>query len=115
LDVALIGQRGAVAARDFYSRKFRSLGVCAALSDEPPLAACSRLGLDELRGHDFIGMDEEQMPGRNARMKALCLLWQRAETLPSTRLLVEALAGAAEGVAQTAPRGRRRGATKSTA
>jgi len=38
LDVALIGQEGVVAARDFYHKKLRSLGVCAALSVSDPLA-----------------------------------------------------------------------------
>ncbi len=174
LDVALIGQEGTVAARDFYSRKLCSLGVCAALSDEDPLAARPHISLKELSQHGFIGVDEEQMPGRNAWMKTLCrsagfrpgfivttdgithvlgqvaaesavtllpgyfrtfkhpgvvfvpvsdatavwefiILWQRGKTPPATRLLVEALAGAAEAVAQEAPQGRRRGPAKPVA
>ncbi len=72
LDVAITGQEGAVGARDFHSRKLCSLGVCAALSASDPLAGRPRLALVELKGRDFIGIDEEQMPGRNRWMGALC-------------------------------------------
>ncbi|MBL9128835.1 MAG: LysR family transcriptional regulator [Verrucomicrobiales bacterium] len=72
LDVALIGQEGSVAARAFYSRKLCSLGVCAALSDDDPLAGRPRIALEELRRHRFVGVDEDQMPGRNAWIRGLC-------------------------------------------
>lgn len=72
LDVALIGQEGLIAAADFYSRKLCSLGVCAALSDEDPLSRCQTITIKDLRRHGFIGVDEDQMPGRNAWMKGLC-------------------------------------------
>jgi DNA-binding transcriptional LysR family regulator len=72
LDVALIGQEGSVAGREFYGCKLCSLRVCAALSDADPLAARPSIALKELRRHGFIGIDEEQMPGRNAWMRALC-------------------------------------------
>jgi len=160
LDVALIGQEGTVAAREFYSRKLCSLGVCAALSDDDPLARRPRIALKELRGHGFIGIDEKHMPGRNAWIATLCrqagfrprfilttdgithvlgqvaaesattllpgyfltfehpgvafvpvsdpkaawdfiILWQRGRTPAATRLLVDALAGAARAVAPT--------------
>lgn len=72
LDVALTGQEGAVAAREFYSRKLGPLGVCAALSEDDPLATRPSIALKELRRHGFVGIDEEQMPGRNAWMRTLC-------------------------------------------
>lgn len=72
LDLALTGQEGAVAARDFHSRKLTSLGVVAALAGSDPLASRSRLALAELKGHDFVGIDEAEMPGRNRWMQALC-------------------------------------------
>lgn len=72
LDVALIGQEGAVAAREFYSHKLCSLGVCAALSASDPLAARKNIAIRELKARDFIGNDEEQMPGRNRWMTSLC-------------------------------------------
>ncbi|MBL9136491.1 MAG: LysR family transcriptional regulator [Verrucomicrobiales bacterium] len=72
LDVALIGQEGMVAARSFHSRKLCSVDVCAALSKDDPLSTRPSIALKELMGHGFIGIDEEQMPGRNAWIKVLC-------------------------------------------
>ncbi len=72
LDVALIGQEGAAAAREFYSHKLCSLGVCAALSASDPLAARNNIAVRELKTRDFIGIDEDQMPGRNRWMTSLC-------------------------------------------
>lgn len=72
LDLALIGQEGAIAARDFHSLKICSLGVCAALSTSDPLASRDRISLKDLARHDFIGVDEEQMPGRNRWITSLC-------------------------------------------
>lgn len=72
LDVALTGQEGAVAARDFFSLKICSLGVVAALSASDPLAGCKNISLKELKARDFIGIDEDQMPGRNRWMTGLC-------------------------------------------
>lgn len=72
LDVALIGQEGAVAAGDFHSLKLCSMGVCAALSAGDPLASREALAIKDLAGHDFIGVDEDQMPGRNRWIASLC-------------------------------------------
>lgn len=72
LDVALLGQEGSVAARDFHSIKLYSLGVCVALSLADPLAARKSIPMVDLMGRDFIGIDEDQMPGRNRWMTALC-------------------------------------------
>jgi DNA-binding transcriptional LysR family regulator len=72
LDIALIGQEGVVAAKDFHSAKLRSLRVCAAVSDSDPLATRKSIALKELKGRDLVGVDEDQMPGRNRWMTALC-------------------------------------------
>jgi DNA-binding transcriptional LysR family regulator len=72
LDVAITGQEGATGARDFHSRKLCSLGVCAALSASDPLARRKSISLIELKNRNFIGIDEDQMPGRNRWMTALC-------------------------------------------
>jgi len=72
LDLALIGQEGAVAARDFHSLKLRSFGVCAAVSAANPLALQRQIAIRELKGRDFIGVNEEQVPGRNQWINALC-------------------------------------------
>lgn len=72
LDVALIGQEGAVAAREFYSARLGSLGVCVAIAEGDELAAQKKIALKDLKGRSFIGVDEDQMPGRNPWMAALC-------------------------------------------
>jgi DNA-binding transcriptional LysR family regulator len=72
LDVALIGQEGLVAAKEFHSLKLCSIGVCAALAISDPLAGRPQLALKELKGRDFVGVDEDQMPGRNQWMTTLC-------------------------------------------
>ena len=72
LDVALIGQEGAVAAREFFSMKLCTLKVCAALSGNDELADRKSITLKELKSHDFIGIDEDQMPGRNRWTASLC-------------------------------------------
>jgi DNA-binding transcriptional LysR family regulator len=72
LDVALIGQEGATAAREFHRLKLRSLRTCAALSASDPLASRPEVALRDLRGHGFIGIDESEMPGRNRWMTSLC-------------------------------------------
>ncbi len=72
IDVALTGQEGALASRDFHSLKLRTYGVCAALAATDPLAKRKRLSLRELQDRPFIGVDEDQMPGRNRWIAALC-------------------------------------------
>lgn len=72
IDVALIGQEGLGAARDFYQKKLRSLGVCAAMSVSDPLAGSQSISIKDLRGREFIGVDEGQMPGRNQWITGLC-------------------------------------------
>ncbi|QIF04976.1 LysR family transcriptional regulator [Roseimicrobium sp. ORNL1] len=72
LDIALIGQEGAVAAEDFHHAKLRSFGVCVAVGAGDPLAQRTSISLKELKERDFIGVDEEQMPGRNRWMAGLC-------------------------------------------
>ncbi|TLD69483.1 LysR family transcriptional regulator [Phragmitibacter flavus] len=72
LDLALIGQEGSVAASEFHSTKLGSFRVCAALSDSDPLASKTRITLKDLKGRDFIGIDEHHMPGRNRWLTSLC-------------------------------------------
>lgn len=72
IDIALTGQEGIVAAGDFYSKKLRSHGVCVALSASDPLSKRKSVSIGELRGRDFIGIDENQMPGRNRWISSLC-------------------------------------------
>ncbi|WP_395749623.1 LysR family transcriptional regulator [Prosthecobacter sp.] len=72
LDVALIGQEGVAAAREFHSARLCSLHVCVAVADDDELAARKNISLKELKGRDFIGVDEDEVPGRNRWAAALC-------------------------------------------
>jgi len=72
LDLALIGQEGVTVAREFHSAKLCSLRVCVAVADVDPLAERKSIALKELKGRDFIGVDEDQVPGRNRWVTALC-------------------------------------------
>lgn len=72
LDLALIGQEGLLAAREFHSARLRSWHVCVAVADGDPLAQRKSITLKELKGRDFIGVDEDQVPGRNRWVAALC-------------------------------------------
>lgn len=72
IDVALVGQEGRVAAREFYARTLCSMGVCAAISMSDPLAGRKRLRIGDFKGRDFIGVDETQVPGRNQWIVSLC-------------------------------------------
>jgi DNA-binding transcriptional LysR family regulator len=72
LDLALIGQEGASAAREYHSTKLCSLGVCVAVSDRDPFATRDSIPLKSLRAHPFIAVDDAEMPGRNRWMTSLC-------------------------------------------
>lgn len=72
LDVALTGQEGLAAAREFHSAKLGSLSTCIAVSSSDPLARRKRIALTDLQARDFIGVDETEMPGRNRWAAALC-------------------------------------------
>jgi len=72
LDVALTGQEGLVAAKEFHSATLRSLGVCVAVPDGGRLAAKKTVALNDLKDAAFIGIDEGEMPGRNRWMRELC-------------------------------------------
>jgi DNA-binding transcriptional LysR family regulator len=72
IDIALRGQEGATATRDFHSTKLSSLRVCAALASSDPLARRQSLAIKDLKEKEFIGIDEDQMPGRNRWMSTLC-------------------------------------------
>lgn len=72
IDVAVIGQEGNVLGREFYTRKLASLPVLAILPAGHPLAARKTLSLEALRGEQFIGAHEADMPGRNRWLAQVC-------------------------------------------
>ena len=90
LDLALIGQEGVVAAREFHSVKLCAFSVCVAVAvaDGDGIAARKSIALKELKGRDFIGVDEAQVPGRNRWMTALC---QAAGFKPRFAVIVDGI------------------------
>lgn len=72
IDVAVIGQEGCLAARDFYTRKLATLPVVAVLPADHRLAGKKKLRLEELRSERFIASPEDEMPGRDRWITQLC-------------------------------------------
>ena len=72
IDVALIGQEGSVAARDFYTHRLATLSVLAVLPADHRLAARKRVRLAELRDEHFVSVPDDQMPGRDCWITKLC-------------------------------------------
>jgi DNA-binding transcriptional LysR family regulator len=72
IDVAIIGQEGCLAARDFYTRKLATLPIVGVLPADHRLASKKKIRLEELRGERFIASPEDQMPGRDRWITQLC-------------------------------------------
>lgn len=72
IDVAITGQEGCLAARDFYTRKLATLPVVAILPADHRLARRREIRVEELRGESFISAPEDQMPGRDRWIAQLC-------------------------------------------
>lgn len=72
IDIAMIGQEGAMVAGEFYTRKLTTLPVVAILPNDHPLAGEKKIWLKQLRGERFIGSPEEDMPGRDRWIVQLC-------------------------------------------
>lgn len=71
LDVALIGQEGAAAAREFHSASC-ARSVCVRRWRTAIALLRVEFCDQDLKGRDFIGIDEDEMPGRNRWMTSLC-------------------------------------------
>jgi DNA-binding transcriptional LysR family regulator len=72
IDVALIGQEGALLSTEFYTRKLATLPVVAVMPADHPLASKKQIWLKELCGERFIGSPEEDLPGRDRWITQLC-------------------------------------------
>ncbi|MBV8640779.1 MAG: LysR family transcriptional regulator, partial [Verrucomicrobia bacterium] len=72
IDLALIGQEGALLSSEFYIRKLTTLGVVAVMPADHPLASRKRISLQELHGERFISSPEEDLPGRDRWIIQLC-------------------------------------------
>ena len=72
IDVALAGQEGRIASREFYERKLATLSWVAVLPADHPLATRESLRLEELREERFVRTPEHHLPGRNQWLTQLC-------------------------------------------
>jgi DNA-binding transcriptional LysR family regulator len=72
IDLALIGQEGALLSSEFYTRKLATLPVVAVMPVDHPLASRKRISLEELRAERFISSPEEDLPGRDRWITQLC-------------------------------------------
>jgi DNA-binding transcriptional LysR family regulator len=72
IDLALIGQEGALLASEFYTRKLATLPVVAVMPADHPLASRKRISLKELGAERFISSPEEDLPGRDRWITQLC-------------------------------------------
>ncbi len=72
IDVALVGQEGRTAEREFYTRKLAVLPLVVVLPTDHPLAARSSVRLAELRDERFVRSPEEHLPGRDRWVTQLC-------------------------------------------
>lgn len=72
LDVALLGQAGALLKTEFYVKTLAVLPVLAALPEDHALAARKTLKLADLKGELFVGAPDEDLPGHNQWVTRLC-------------------------------------------
>jgi DNA-binding transcriptional LysR family regulator len=72
IDIALTGQEGGLASREFYMRKVATLPVVAVLPADHRLAGRRSIPLKELSGERFVGAPEEDLPGRDRWIIQLC-------------------------------------------
>jgi DNA-binding transcriptional LysR family regulator len=72
IDLALIGQEGALLSTEFYTRKLTTLPVVAVMPGDHRLASKKQISLKELRGEPFISSPEEDLPGRDRWITQLC-------------------------------------------
>src|SRR5215470_9082784 len=72
IDLALIGQEGALLSTEFYTQKLTTLPLVAVMPADHPLASKRQISLKELRDERFISATEEDLPGRNRWITQLC-------------------------------------------
>jgi DNA-binding transcriptional LysR family regulator len=72
IDLALIGQEGALLSTEFYTQKLTTLPLMAVMPAEHSLASKKRISLKELRDERFISATEEDLPGHKRWITQLC-------------------------------------------
>lgn len=72
IDVALIGQTGALLAKEFYVRTLASLPVWVAVPEDHRLAGAKAVRMLDLKDEMFVGAPEADVPGHNRWVSQLC-------------------------------------------
>jgi DNA-binding transcriptional LysR family regulator len=72
IDLALIGQEGALLSTEFYTQKLTTLPLMAVMPAEHSLASKRQISLKELRDERFISATEEDLPGHKRWITQLC-------------------------------------------
>ena len=72
IDLALIGQEGALVSTEFYTQKLTTLPLVAVMPADHSLAGKKQISLKELRDERFISSIEEDLPGHNRWITQLC-------------------------------------------
>jgi DNA-binding transcriptional LysR family regulator len=72
IDLALIGQEGALLSTEFYTQKLTTLPLMAVMPAEHSLASKKQISLKELRDERFISATEEDLPGHKRWITQLC-------------------------------------------
>ncbi|MFZ0506507.1 MAG: LysR family substrate-binding domain-containing protein, partial [Chthoniobacterales bacterium] len=72
IDLALIGQEGALVSTEFYTQKLTTLPLVAVMPADHSLAGKKQIFLKELRDERFISSIEEDLPGHNRWITQLC-------------------------------------------
>jgi DNA-binding transcriptional LysR family regulator len=72
IDLALIGQEGALLSTEFYTQKLTTLPLVAVMPADHSLASKRQISLKELRDERFICATEEDLPGHNRWITQLC-------------------------------------------
>jgi DNA-binding transcriptional LysR family regulator len=105
LDLALLGNYGALVDREFFVRRLATLGVLVGLPEGHALAGHASLSLADLRSELFVGAPDGDLPGYNQWVVQLCRRARfRPRFVPSTQSLAEMLATTvAEGAVALLP------------
>ena len=72
IDLALIGQEGALVSTEFYTQKLTTLQLVAVMPADHSLASKKQISLKELRDERFISSTEEDLPGHDRWITQLC-------------------------------------------
>ena len=72
IDLALVGQEGALLSTEFYTRRLTTFPLVAVMPADHPLASRKQIWLKELQAERFISSPEEDFPGRDRWIAQLC-------------------------------------------